>query len=1150
MKKTSLLIIVLLSSLAANGISHNSFRHFLSTDGLPINTVTCSVTDHLGYLWFGTRDGICRFDGSEFRVLEFQDSGHSASGLIFAVSEDKDGRIWFCSVNGTGYYDIYTGKRFDVPELSGRKFTDITADGEGNVWFSSEESIMMRNSTTGEYKEFNDGYSAGAIHSVCDGNGTIWFTACSGGLFCWDAELGRFSNLIIPAPMDGGERLECVSPLDDSHLVLSTDRCRILLFDIRTRKAITMSKTENTVNCLLARNSVEIWIGTSEGTLIYDRLKDELHQAYETSSNEMKKNITCILKDYEGNIWTGSFYGGLNIWNNPEHSVARFFDTGKPGSFTGHLTHAFACDGTDHLLIGTEDGCLNRMNLSDLSFSVIPVNGKKSTDMNIHGLLMEGKKMWIATFNKGLYRMDTATGVCSKHPESPSDTCVCIKKLKDGTLLIGTLNGLFRYDGAADSFRQVNGLSGRFIHSICQDSQGRIWIGTYGDGLFRSDDLSMTFSSISPECDDCLQTFARYTTDVFEDSDGNIWVATDGAGLHRISPDGTILTHLTRNSGLPSNIAAAITQDSRGKLWVSTTKGIAVIDIPSSSVEKTFLDYSETTGDQYINGSVLSLDDGRIFFGTTNGFISVNPSTVIDPLSKAPLYFTSVSTQWKQQKRFHSEEGKSVLFTNKFEFRESEASYLSISFSCPYYSDLFTPQYETALYRGKRKLAGSITSENTVSLTRLPPGKYSFRVHLLGSDNDESYKSLDIRIKPPFYHSTAAIIFVILLIIGIVLYIQKSMFAKRISDEENKMKLMESRKQQEISESKLDFMTEITHQIRTPLSLIKMPIEKIIHENDYTETSREDIFTIKTNTDRLLELTDKFIEARTNNEKPVMSVKEEGQELKSDSEDAEFEEEQPNHEASAKPTVLVVEDEGDMRLYLEKELSSTYNIRSAANGQEAVEIISENKVDLVVSDIMMPVMDGCQLCNFIKTNEEYSHIPVILLTAVVGVETRIETLESGADGYIEKPFKMELLKANIQNLFRNKEIFYKQFANSPLSHFKSTTSNKVENAFMEKLHAAVMKHLADQELGIDMLTDILGTSKTTLYRKIKSNTGLNTNEYIRLCRLKKAADMLSSQEYRINEVAYLTGFSSPSYFATSFQKQFNISPSAFVKNLK
>ena len=122
--------------------------------------------------------------------------------------------------------------------------------------------------------------------------------------------------------------------------------------------------------------------------------------------------------------------------------------------------------------------------------------------------------------------------------------------------------------------------------------------------------------------------------------------------------------------------------------------------------------------------------------------------------------------------------------------------------------------------------------------------------------------------------------------------------------------------------------------------------------------------------------------------------------------------------------------------------------------------------------------------------------------------------------------------------------------NSPLTHFNSVTVSNVDQEYMDKLHDIIVKHLADHNLNIEMITDLLGTSKSTLYRKVKANTGLNINEYIRLCRLKQAAEMLSSQKYRINEVAYLVGFSSPSYFATSFQKQFNISPSNFVKRLK
>ena len=254
--------------------------------------------------------------------------------------------------------------------------------------------------------------------------------------------------------------------------------------------------------------------------------------------------------------------------------------------------------------------------------------------------------------------------------------------------------------------------------------------------------------------------------------------------------------------------------------------------------------------------------------------------------------------------------------------------------------------------------------------------------------------------------------------------------------------------------------------------------------------------------------------------------------------------------SNSRHTALVVEDDSQMRSYIGNELSDQYNILLAANGADALEIIGKQRVDIVISDIMMPIMDGCQLCNEIKSNTEFSHIPVILLTAAVGIETRMETLQVGADGYIEKPFSIDLLRANINSLFKNREITYQQFMNSPLTHFNSVTASNVDQEYMDKLHDIIVKHLADHNLNIEMITDLLGTSKSTLYRKVKANTGLNINEYIRLCRLKQAAEMLSSQKYRINEVAYLVGFSSPSYFATSFQKQFNISPSNFVKRLK
>ena len=246
--------------------------------------------------------------------------------------------------------------------------------------------------------------------------------------------------------------------------------------------------------------------------------------------------------------------------------------------------------------------------------------------------------------------------------------------------------------------------------------------------------------------------------------------------------------------------------------------------------------------------------------------------------------------------------------------------------------------------------------------------------------------------------------------------------------------------------------------------------------------------------------------------------------------------------------MLVVEDNDTMRDLIRDALSRDYSILTASDGEEALAIVRTSRVDLVVSDIMMPRMDGCELCNAIKEDISLSHIPVLLLTAAVGIETHIRSLKSGADAYIEKPFKMDILKANISNLFRNRDIRNEQFSSSPLSHYQFSSVSKVEQEFMNSLHSFIQDHISETELTIDRLADAMAVSRATLTRKVKANTGQTVNEYVRISRLKKAVDLLTENNYRINEVAYLVGFSSPSYFTLSFQKQFGKLPSEFIKD--
>ncbi|HET7119457.1 MAG TPA: response regulator, partial [Hanamia sp.] len=252
---------------------------------------------------------------------------------------------------------------------------------------------------------------------------------------------------------------------------------------------------------------------------------------------------------------------------------------------------------------------------------------------------------------------------------------------------------------------------------------------------------------------------------------------------------------------------------------------------------------------------------------------------------------------------------------------------------------------------------------------------------------------------------------------------------------------------------------------------------------------------------------------------------------------------------STRPVVLLVEDNKEILNYIQNELADKYNVITAADGQDAIHVLENENVHIVVSDIMMPVMDGIELCKKIKNDFQHSHIPIILITAKNSLQSKIEGLEVGADAYIEKPFSLDHLQAQISNLFSNRNIIKNYFAQSPLTHIKGIACSNADKDFLEHLNNAIYERITDTQLDVDCLSTIMNMSKATLYRKIKGLSDLTPNELINLTRLKKAAELLSSGEYKINEVAYMIGYSMPTNFSRDFQKQFGISPSTFISQL-
>jgi signal transduction histidine kinase/DNA-binding response OmpR family regulator len=593
-----------------------------------------------------------------------------------------------------------------------------------------------------------------------------------------------------------------------------------------------------------------------------------------------------------------------------------------------------------------------------------------------------------------------------------------------------------------------------------------------------------------------------------------------------------------------------------------------------------------------------------------------------------------------------------------------------------------------------------------VTYSNLRYGNYTFRVKVSNSDGvwNEEGISLKVHILPPFYLSVWAYIVYALLIIGCSLY--TVMYFKRRSNRKHRrqMEKFEQEKEREVYNAKIDFFTNVAHEIRTPLTLIKGPLENIILKKQVDTETREDLNVMKQNTERLLNLTNQLLDfrkterqgfrlnftecnvteilkethkrftslakqkgldfvlqmpekdfyAHINQEaftkiisnllnngvkyaesyvhislavpdtdggnsfrictvndgviipdamkeeifKPFVRFNEQedgkvttgtGIGLALSRSLAELHQgtltmgkgeenntfcmtlpivqdttitltteveagtdkinEAPAEQAVEKdnrPTVLVAEDNPDMLAFVVRQLSKDYTVLTATNGAEALRVLDGNYVNLMISDVVMPVMDGFELCKTIKSDLNYSHIPIILLTAKTNIQSKIEGMELGADAYIEKPFSVEYLQACASNLIQNREKLRQAFAESPFIAANTMALTKADEEFIKKLNEVIRVNYANPEFSMDDMADNLNMSRSNFYRKIKGVLDLSPNEFLRLERLKKAAQLLKEGENRVNEICYMVGFNSPSYFAKCFQKQFGVLPKDFT----
>ena len=1091
--------------------------------------------------------------------------------------------------------------------------------------------------------------------------------------------------------------------MPDWGILIGTDRAGLKFYDRNSRNTETIIP-DIQVRDIKQCNENTYWIASESGVYILNMTDRSITHLQKSLTNEYTISdnaVYSITKDREGGIWVTTFFGGINYLPK-EYIPFKYFIGGKthPG-MPGNAVREICPDQYGNLWLGTEDNGINRYSPATgeiTNFSrTNPAHPLSAT--NIHGLLADDSRLWVGTFNTGIDLLDSPSGkIIQRYTRSntdnllPSDFILCFCKLSEDEILIGTSEGLVLFRKKEECFIPWGTEIKSMVRQIYKDSKGDIWVATTS-GAYRYSKTEKKFAHYTSNRERSQTIGDNNVTSIFEDSKNRIWVATVyGFSLYNEISDS--FNRITVENGLPSNIVHRILEDDEHFFWIATANGLVRFN-PETYVMKTFSYTDGLPEAQFNYCSAYKMPDGTMYMGTINGMIAFNPRDFKEDVYSPSVCITRIDVQDdrigapKYNVNRILESGELKLPHNRSTFT---LSYVALSYTSP---DAIQYAYRLD---GSDKDWIYMKQNKDVTFANLSPGDYVFRVKSTNSSGvwQDNETTLRITVTPPFWATGwAYLIYFLTVCLLIVLWYY---YKKAKLEEKHRInrEIFETKKEKELYDAKIQFFTFITHEIRTPLTLIKAPLEKILRSGDGTPATQENLRIIEKNTGRLLDLSNQLLDFRKTESRgfklnyvttdvvlwletilhPFRPAFEQGNKhftvklpelpfeasldreafskivsnfvsnalkysdsrislelpppsgeermftllvtndghLIPDSETenifnpfyrlketenrqgsgiglslahslAEFhrgrlfyrqtpdglnqfvlklpEQQEDSYRIAAgnekekvemvtltetgKSVILIVEDQDDMRHFIARELAEMYQVVEAENGKVALDLVRKNTVNLIISDVMMPIMDGFELCNEVKNDVNVSHIPFILLTAQHNLQSRLKGLNTGADAYMEKPFSIELLTAQVSNLLKSRELLNKTYLEKPFTPVASLAVSQVDDIFLHKLNDYLEENLSNEALSVEMLADTMGMSTSSLYRKVKGLSGLSPNDFIRIARLKKAILLMQNGENRISEIAFQVGFSSPAYFSTCFQKQYGKTPSEYLK---
>lgn len=821
-------------------------------------------------MWFGTRDGLNRFDGYHFKNYKIKNKQNSlVPDLIYCISADRSDIMWVGSSKGLYFYD--NQKETLVCFIDSLKEVNtIQIDQDNQIWFISDETLWRYNFATKKLNLFPPSKFFRASSISMDDEGQIWVGTKNGFLEKFNKKNQTFAafNVFSQSRKTSSNSIQKIYCSGLQTVYVGTVNQGLKKFDISSGTYEDILVYNNAKTIIHVRDikqyfEHELWLGTESGIYILNtstnqltNLKKKFLDPFSLTDNA----IYSLCKDSEGGIWAGTFFGGVNYYSKKNSHFEKYFADNSKKSLSGNVIREICADKFGNIWIGTEDAGLNKLNSQTGAITQFIPDGEKGSISysNVQGLLNVGNDLWIGTFEHGLDIMDIKTGKIKKHFNAGSgkydlknNFIANIFQTKTKEIFIGTANSLIKYNPKIEGFETVmEPFINHFTTSILEDSNGTLWFGT-SIGVYFYNPKTKEKGHLVNDPKNQYSLTNNNVNAILEDSNHSLWFGTEGGGICKLSKDKKTMTSITTKNGLPSNFIVKILEDNKKTLWISTARGLVNFN-PSNKNVITYTKANGLLSDQFNYNSGYKDERGRMYFGSIKGLITFNPQSILKENASAPIYITDFRVENKEQEIGDEKSflKKSIIYTDEITLPYDKSSF-NIDFTALSFT---SPEMTIFNYfmEGLDKEWTEIRPNRKVYFTNLSPGKYVFKLRAFVNGNwIKKDKQLIVNILPPWWATWWAYLIYLIVILSLIYYLFSSYHT-----------IVQDRKEKEIYEAKIDFFTNLAHEIRTPLTLIKGPIENLLEQTDEVPQIKEDVMLMNRNTNRLIALVTQILDFR------------------------------------------------------------------------------------------------------------------------------------------------------------------------------------------------------------------------------------------------------------------------------------------------